>query len=77
VVGDRAGRAKHGHDGVAGELVQHAAVDADHRGHRPKVPTDDLGHLPRRDLLGEGGEPPDIGEQDGDLQLPLQRQRRR
>jgi hypothetical protein len=33
--------------------------------------------LPGRDLLGEGREPPDVGEQDGDLELSLERQGRR
>jgi hypothetical protein len=57
VVGDRIGRAEHGHDGVAGELVQHAAVGTDRFGHGRQVPADDVGDLPGRDLLGEGGEP--------------------
>jgi hypothetical protein len=53
------------------------AMGTDHFGHRRQVPANDLGDLPGRDLLGEGGEPANVGEQDRHLQLPLERERRR
>jgi hypothetical protein len=44
--------------------------------HARKVASDHLGHLPWRQPLGQGGEPADVGEHDGGLQLLPQRQRR-
>ena len=69
--------AEHCHHGVAGELVEGAAVIGDHLGHGRQVPTDEFSGPERRQLLGERGEAANVGEQDGRLDLLAERERGR
>ena len=63
LVGD--GRAEQGHDGVADDLVDLTA-EGGHVGDEPlEAPVDEVLHVLGVGRLGEGGEPDEVGEQDG------------
>ena len=64
LVGDR--RAPDGHHRVADELLDRAAVAADHAGGELEVPRERLTDLLRVTLLGERREADEVGEEDGD-----------
>ncbi len=66
VVGLRLREAEGGHDGVADELVEHAALVLDAVDHQREVLVQHADRRLRPELLGERGEPPDVGEQQRD-----------
>ena len=62
-----AGRgAPDGHDGVADELLDRAAVPLDDAARQLEVARQELAHLLGVAVLGQGGEADQVGEQDGD-----------
>ena len=71
VVVPRHRRAEDRHHRVALELVDRAAVRRHHLGHRAEVTADQVGHDAGAEPLGERREPPDVAEQDRDLELDL------
>ena len=64
LVGDRS--SPHGHDGVADELLDGASVAPDDLGRQLEVAVQGLADVLGVALLGEGGEPDEVGEQDTD-----------
>ncbi len=67
MVGLRGGRVEQGEQGVADELHDRAAVAEDARHRRRVEAVEHVDDLAGRDLLGERGEPAQVGEQGGDL----------
>jgi hypothetical protein len=65
LAGDR--RAPHRHDGVADELLDRAAVPLDRLAARLEVAGEQLADRLRVAAGGEGGEPDEVGEEDGDV----------
>ena len=64
LVGDR--RPEQGHDGVAHELVDGAAVEGDRLGQASEHRCRELTHVLGVEALRQGGEPDDVGEQHAD-----------